>query len=935
MTFQAILGQVQRIIPAVQQAKINPNEITEVTNLIQACLEVLTSLRQTGAPTCLPPKEAFAAQQHGQLLWNSVSSLTRAEWKFSDSGKEIKRNLRYLATLLYLHGSNAFSSTPMRNAYFQCHPLEGEKCILLCLKTAKEFSEALNTDVTSSLLSLASAVRQSCVWSVKKACQFDIELLFAELAVHKDLKQWDQVVDKAKKLFEMSGSRLEQREALLNFVYTLGEQPMETVEYEPHLRDLLALSIHAQRSSHKDQNFLLNEQVLLGVTFIQMAVSFNRSGLHEEALPYADAAYAELHSSEALVLKSVTLALLHRTDEVLSVFVSLLHSRTLSPNDTFTLAFNLAKADAGCISGLLRALKTDTRYHTANEPSEEEAEYLFFFTNFVVYFCPAEGLEDVLYAAQRIPVHSPLSRGFFQLLWELSQSTTTGFLAQQKVLLIETLLRFSVAATEEELEMTITVMAQIAVEAVQNPEVNREDVLSPVKRAYATFPSLPYGLYSKMIKCQIDFFTISDFSLSRTLDQLTTQENPDMDDLVPALISLLYFFMEHHAPAHVSEISRRALSLLPPDRMLAERVLFFKAFAVSWLDVHQNLEDNQSVNTMEMSYIVEEMKKIQEAETVKGAACEWWCAFLWYASDYVEHFNKSIAAELSSCAVQLWLQHRPEDFSNDLIAVSRVFLLLNLEFDVFINGAAVLSLSELDVYLNVIASMDENRRGEQQTTVYLAQCERALRSYADGVGSTADCVEVLSTENVKACGCSFEDCEALWVAAMIVLHIQDACEIRRAIADILLFAANQLAETCDCPCTAALTTFYRAYTVSVNIVTQYTICAALATLIREKKSPLFTLQRKTTEEEEEEQEQEQHEEALFNDKNPLESITAQSILEFFAVETWNTAVKYNVARDASNVERWRGLSMEFCSVLSETHYAHQTLKNFYAEMPIM
>lgn len=925
MPFGEVLGQVQRIITTIQNSSTTSNDIdnqSDTSRMIQSCLEVLTTMQDKGH-SCLPPKDAFAAQQQGQMLWNSVSA--RREW--GTEYKENKRNLRYLAALLYLHGSNVFSSSSMRSAYFQCHPLEGEKCILLCLKTAKEFSEALAADTATALLSVAAMVRQSCVWSVKKACQFDIELLFAELAVHRELKQWDQAVVKAKKLFEISGSRLEQREALLNFIYTLGEKPMDSVEDEPFLRDLLALSIHAQRNSHSEQGFLLNEQVLLGVTFIQMAVSFNRSELHEEALPYADAAYAELHSSEALVLKAVTLSLLHRTDEAMAVFAALLQARTLSPNDTFTLAFNLAKGDAACIPGLLHALKTDSRYQSTNELTEEAAEFLFFFTNFVAHFCPVEGLEDVCRTAQRIPAESPLSRGFFQLLWELSQKNSTGFLPQQRVWLLDVLLRFSPAASEIEMEMVITVMAQLAIEAIQNPETNRDDVLPPVVRAYSAFYAKSYGLYSKVVKCQIDFLATNDFSLADALDQLLATEERDMDNLVPAMITLLYFFMEHRAVVHVGEIARRALSMLPQDANLSERVLFFKAFAVSWLDVH-SIQDSQSVDATDVSFIVEEMQKIRHAEAVNGVAGEWWCAFLWYVADYVEQSHKPIATELSSIAVQLWLQHRAqEDFSKDVISVSRVFLLLNLEFNVFVNGAPVLSLGEMDIYLTAIASMDSDIQTEKQTTVYLARCEKAFRAYAEGTCTASDCLELLSREKVAAYGCSFEDCEALWVAVMSVLHVQDSCDVRRCIAEILLFAATHLTEMCHCPCTAALTMFYRAYTISANIVTQYDVCVVLTTLIHEKKYPLFTSSKVKREEEEGA--------GLGRLEKFQESSTAQSIVEFFAVETWNTAVKYNVARDSGNVERWRELSMCFCSLLPETHYAHQALTNFYTEMPIM
>lgn len=877
MSIEEVLSNVQNILDGLKSNFVQSSSITDCLNLLKPLCSTENSL---------PSKLLFTLQQNGQILWNKV-----AWWKETNGEEHL--GLRLVATYLYLLGNQMFSKTDIREAYFQFHPLEGEKCILLCIRTAKEFSKTNESETALALLSYAVSIRQCCVWNNEKSFLFDSEIFFAEMIIFKNLDQWEKVVKKAKNYFDLCKSSPSKREALINFIYLAAESPMKSLDSELHLRNLLTLSIEAQQKTFAERKLLYPDQILIGVTYMQMSLSFLRSSMFLEALQYADSSYLNIHSSEALALKAACHASLQQSNEAVQALTSLTQEASVRLDDVFAIAFMVGETDPKCVSNLLRCLKSNPLF--TNQGSDE---FKFYLLSFIFQFCGANGVEDVLHITSDISAESSFSYAIFNFCWEMSQ--IPEILLEKKILLITEALRFASSASEAEIESLLTILAQTAINAFENGW--DENILAFPYSMFQKFSTITYGLFSKVTRCQLAFLMKNETEAIQYIGECYSENEINLS-AANAMGSLAYFFIQHGSIALAADVGVKALSsaLLP----LEHKVVFLKVIALAFLH-HTTCRDE----TSSISFIVANISDLLISETIETDFF-WWCRFLWFAGDTLEPTNQSLSLELATAAGSIGIKYS-EKLSVEALhtLLCRMTLLIEQEFISFSLGKPFMTREQLEMFLGFIC--EKNKK--QSRVLFLAQSEAALRSLKAGVSSVEHIQNILSVSTVMAAGCNFEDCEAICNALATLINSQEEHALRNICAEILISAALHLQKHTPDFISSAFRALYKAYNISFDDEMHLNICFAFSNLIRSEQ---FS----------------SNSGSAF--LSALEDNEAQTVLEYFAVETWNSAVKHNAAKSSEKMEKFRSLTDLFSSRLLDGNFTKEILTNFMASMPVL
>eukprot|EP00796_Vickermania_ingenoplastis_P012506 gene12506-8562_t len=865
MTTQQIISSLRRIIEVVQTNDSCATLLTDVQQWI-------STFHALNSEVCLTAEEAFAAQQCGQILWNSlVSSIVPIE-------SAVKCELQYCATLAYLFGNYFFARNQIRDSYFQCHSLEGEKCVLLCLKTCRTLSLNGKSDVAQTVLTFATTIRAKCFWSKNKSSQFDIELLFAEMAVHKDLGQWKETLEKAKTVVALSSSRPPQKEALLHFIYKAAESPPLEKESEFSLRQLLSLSIDLQKGKFP---MSFKEKSLLGVTHLQQGLSFFRSSDFESALVSSGVVSTQFNCVEALILKTLSLLCLKRYQDALESFAALIRTQKLGLDDSFSLAFAVADA---YIDGTEEVILLLRGIQVANSSKEE---FNFYFFSFLLHFFSTKRVLQNMDVLDNVSTDGLYSHAFFNLLWSMGQRPELT--AAEKLLLMHRAMDFSSHSMQVEVEGLATMMGQVAIDECKNN--HSEGMLELSYEVFQKLKAPCSSLFSKVVWCQLAFLLKKDTTTTLLHDLLS---HPD-DDLVHACGALLIFFLEKDALSLAAQVGRHALNY--KSQKVEDKVSFLKVYCLSL--VHSQPND---ICGPDAQLVLDNFSCVWETAEVQQNPL-WWCQFLWHMSDLVEKSQKRMALQFSSVAVELWIKSKISEKIEECF-INRLHLLLDWEFDAFVSGSCVLSVHQLSSYhsqLNgaVICA---------SPSVFLSKCELLLRSLESGSTTIEECTAFIAPSSLRLTACSVDDIEALSVSLIATASSLQLTELQRCAIDVLLFCATEF------PCVDkkslydSLRCFYRAYTECRSIDQQHNVCMALLTCLRNIPS--------TSE--------------CFSGLNES---SAQNVVEFFSVESWNMAVRFNTVRDSKKVEQWKFLSHDLSLFLCNDNYTKEILENFLQTMP--
>lgn len=885
MSISDVISSAQQLIVRVHQKdRLWDKECSDLLS------QSVTALEECGrSKVCLSVKDACAAQQAGQILWNATTH-NETHWL---EAEKYKKSLRYLSALLFLHGNHCFSQKQMQEAYLRSHPMEAEKCFLLCLKTAKDFSEDGNSVRALDMLNLASSIREGSTWGSRKSLQLDIEVLFAEMAVQKDLHHWEVVLRKAEVIMDLTASRWPQREALLHFIFELGEDPGEAVtpDAEVCLQNLLQLSVNMQKSTSAQQKFLLKDSILLGVTYMQMAMSYMRSARFNDALQWVEAAIPELSTPEPLVMKAACHAALKQSGEAVSVFSSILSLRVLSLDDIFSISYCIADSDSGAIEGIRGCLK---RFPSLN-PSTPFEPFAFYFISFVAHFCLAQGIDDAFSTIESVAVDSPLCHSFFQLLWGISGMPSELEVPKQIKLLHDTL-NFSSRSSTSEIDCVLCHLGEIS---LREYEKNGDTaLLTSALQRYGRH-SVDSSIFTRVILCQLKFLHLHTLADSELDDALTCKETENGSDVLYACGALAHFFLQHDALELASYAAKKALS--SGTSVPEEERTFLKIFAVSLL---------HSPSTLSLT----DVNVLAQRLTVPLLLCTdaddvlWWCRLLWYIGDLMEDQDGGMRIEVCTKAIDIWLSCLKDSAADELrpLLMSRMTLVMDEEFNRFVGDAAAVPVEKLQKYLGEAESV-----GVPLKTIFLAKCECALRSL-NSPETSGQCCSLLSTVNLAQNACDTEDCEALALAIFGALRKYDTSDLRETGVQLLLFSVRDLFpnEKTQESFTITLRLLYRAYTLTNRVSSQLDLCTFLTNLLSLSATTAPTRD--------------------FS-KEPF----PQAIVEFFAVESWNICVQYNSAGEARKVESWKALTATLCEALEDLNYTKSILQKFLVKMPVL
>lgn len=840
------------------------------------CQRLLKEAQTTG-DLSLSIEDSIAAQRCGQQLWNCILQA-------QPLANNLRRSLRYCAAILYLMGSSLLAPAAVRTAYFQHHPNEGEKCVLLCLKVAKDYSQCSETHVAAELLSYASTVRDNCVWEQSKASQFDIEILFAQFTVCTDSKNWEAAVEKANAILSFPRLRQQQEESLLHLIYMAAEASPEGVTHEDHLRQLLFFSLQIQQKWLSERKHVMKAQILRGATCMQVAQSFLRCKLYGNALEYADAAHSELQSSESLVIRTVALASLQRTSEAVCSWADLSDLRTLTLDDLFSVAFVITEADPKSIPLLLSLFKGDRFQNITSD------EFFFYFLSFLLRCSPASEVSAAVQAAFSASPDGPLAHAFLQLLWEYSQ--VDGLLCESRVDLLKAALHFQSAASAAEIECVVTSIGQIALEETQ--QAQDHNLLSTAVTLLRDYRPSCLGLFSKVMFCRLAYLAADEPAVIAQLHEMLEVHRGE--DLSVACGMLVYFFIEYGSPSLSAEVSRVALANASKGDEL--KLGFFKIFALALLQL-----DTCSISDDDVS-IIKDCAQMLTTTSLPSEDAKWWGKFLWSICDKIEGETPAAAIHLASVAIDLWIESDPES----QVLLQRVLITIQLDFQLCATSSPCLAMERLQMYLSM-ASNRAQLNTLERCIIFLGRCEEALRLLQLNTIELSDCLSVVSHTNLLPNGCTFDDCDALCATLLAFAQSSDDCApLRQCAVKVYLLAVSQLNVDSIAPI-RVLRSLHQLFLSAPDVGLQNEICNSLISLL---SLPQYS-----------------------HDGSTQDGCSVATFIEFFSVEAWNMTVKFNTARNTSKMEVWRDVTKSLCFFLSDNTYTKSVIADFLQKMPIL
>lgn len=319
------------------------NEALDTEALATEAAALIVEVRAVAAERkCLPISPAADLRAAAQQAWNATA---QSPWGTSEAAARCKASVRHLTALCFLTSSNCFAPARVRNEYLGANFPEAEKCVLMCLKTAKALAALADPAGAGELLDAATAVSATPATTASGAARMvdlRLEALLSGLAVHWQLGLWSAATAAAKALRRNVLHNKAYSESLLQLIHAIASEApagpttmpddeeeaaataAQVLEREAGLQELLGVSLDllgdGSGSPHQKR------RSLYGATLLLLGISQLRAGAFAAALTSGQRSYDELQSLEPLVLQVRALIGLGHRAEALEIFKTIMLS---------------------------------------------------------------------------------------------------------------------------------------------------------------------------------------------------------------------------------------------------------------------------------------------------------------------------------------------------------------------------------------------------------------------------------------------------------------------------------------------------------------------------------------------------------------------------------------------------------------------------------
>ncbi|CAJ1021982.1 hypothetical protein Q4I30_002726 [Leishmania utingensis] len=916
----------------------------------------------------LPVKAALRVQLVTLDSWN-----TTALSGWPSERQDLKVQLRWLVTQLYLCSHCVFAESAVREAHLSHHLDDAEKCILMCLKTSKDLLRTRRTDAADKVLAWAACVVKACGGTPGATVRkFSVEVHFAQLRAAWEAGGYDRACVMAAKLADEARLSPAYTEALFELIYSIGVKSLQVDHFDAdpcggHVRSALetegvALPPRASAGRISDEQAALQTLLLLslrlqesikvrtvkqrtffGMTQLQYAYSLLLCGKYDDAADAATASHAILRTVEPIVVRFKAEVHRHATNEVLPLFGALCGDATVDVGDLCAMA-SLAIEK---IPSLQETLFSELHRRVA---ASAIAVDQFRLLCVLIRHSSEWSVAELLRRLSKGDLPPPTFHRFlFCCLWQLSAKTVEEQPRNLSVVTrwccLDAAQRlFRNVASEEELQSVLLDMAQLAVELhVDGREATKEleQTLRLCQQVKAIVPALEAPLLQA--QSQVSFLLgKSEQGMERVKALLNCTSEETAVRTCSELVTFLLRSSLLPLAGAVAELCVVAFHQHQSPFCIIE---FAKVFAMGCL-----VEESEQIRAEVGSILEAHVCPVLQHVTLTLPDARWWSRFLWYAAEALLDSDPGRAVRLLHAGVELQAD-RSDACEAEMPATAsvgfvceRLCLLLDTEFDTFAAGQAALSTAELQRHSDSLASLlssciDEKDSADgrftppQRITLFLARLEVKLRDVlARDVSVPIDMEALGLAELPSMTGIGSVDLEQVaTVCHHVALRLSPPGSYSLCDAALtIMLAAAQLKLSSGVVSTPALgslfATIYSAFRIARNADGRLLVCEVLITALPFLTANGASLHSASS-----------HLHDHYGRSSSLKGDLGlcETVVEFFAVEAWNESVQCNILQRRALVERWRAITAALTSVLSDTNASKAAIADLAAQMPLL
>lgn len=875
----ALLASFSELRERVVRCRAGPTDKEEVRDAIDTLLQEVRSTCTT--QRCLPIQEAVMCQESARMAWHLTCT-----WGAQEPMTDVVAAFRHLTVLIYLIGSNYFAAPKIRSAYFAAHGSETEKCVIMCLRTAKNLSAHDYNADAKSLLGFADVISQCGAPFSPKGARLAMETALARLRVLWRMAEFEEALRVSAALSAETQRYPLYREELLHAITTIGEDSPGKVHDEVYLRSLLTISLGMQTAApivvHK-------HRALLGCTYLQMASSFLRSEDYEEAFAAAQTAYEELQSLEPLVVQLAALSYQRKETSAVELFCTLLQRADMVLEDAFSMASLLLDTNKGAYEAVKKHLKEANGL-------EQKASKLFQFllVCLMVRVHTDVSICDACTELESVSSESTYCRFYFTMMWDVGNEAALSFRTRHKALL--TGLTWEGCSSTSELRGMWMDLAELSCH--QFSTVSDDGTF--LRDCLAAWDRLPDeedgGVHATLYLCQIHYL-LEDTVQGAAYLRLLLRSPPEVCSCVSALL-VSTFQKAQNVP--VAAAVARAFLDGSGSCTTEERLEFLRVCVLGVLvDVDVDLE---WVKTL-LAQVVPALQKAADAAIETDFL--WWCQSLWYLSEVILNSDPSQAVQHSVAACDLFSIRcdctTPE--ARDILCNRAIFVLQH-EFDLYVCGASALSPEAVSSQMNSLSEISNPSAAAVRRILELSKAEVRLRT--DPLSFIHHEVEFID-EFSKIVTSS--ELEALATAVTREARTHEPLHVLAVRLQLAAIASYHSAATESQAClTQTLVMYFKAYEMATSEEMKVTVCNALSDAVASLMTP--TLRGALPEH-------------------------VETLMTFFSIETWNAAVHSNRLRDKDKCCTWRGFSQRLSSTLPPGNDTRAVIESFLRDMPVL
>ncbi|KAK7196124.1 hypothetical protein NESM_000547300 [Novymonas esmeraldas] len=820
-------------------------DLADVSRSIAAHLTCVSAFAEKGG--CLPVKAALRVQSVALDCWNASAV---SAW--SPERRDLKVQVRWLITHLFLCGHCVFAAHAVREAHLSRRLRDAEKCILMCLKTGSGLLRSRRHAEAERVLAWAADVASACTNATGAATvrRFATEVQFAQLRAAWAAGAHDRACATAEALGEETRSSVTYREALYEFVYDVAVESTQLRDAPPHSDGVAdadqtaadtddddgdddgdavgappscALSEAASRQHAALQRLLVlsarlqqetgvrtvKQRSFLGMTHLQHSNSLLLCCSFAAAADAATRAYDLLRTYEPLVVRIKAEAHLRHADEVATLFHLLCDDVAVDVSDVcavVSVAVELVPAaEATLFAGLQRRV-------AASDSTADVFRLLCALIRRGSEWSVAELLRH-LAAGAVLP--AALRRFLFCCLWRLaaaapaaprclSAATRWGCLEAAQRLFLD-------AASAEELQAVLLDMAHLALAAMVDEEAGAAtELLTRTAHLYTTVSDAGPAMAVPALRAQAQLAFVlgrqeEGMARMRTLLAVGGAERA----VVHECTAMVTFLMHRSLLQCAGAVAELCLVALPRDQRHQQpscALEFARVFAVGCLASDAAAADGVVRADVAEVLHVHVCPVLQDASLAPEEA-RWWSRFLWYVAESLLDVDLVRAVRLLHAGMQLHTHQLDDGVAEEvtcsaaredvqLLTLDRLCTLLDAEFDVFAAGHAALAAEEVQQYTDQLAGLLRSHDGEDGSAA--PACER--RRVALVLARLEGALRVLQGRGAA----TPEDVESLRLADLPTVSGVCSADLQQAAAACSEVAASLPPATASALCDAAV-----------------------------------------------------------------------------------------------------------------------------------